>query len=135
MLAAAGGPDAHPHAASPPEVRARWDKDVANFNEDLKKVEKFFIDILEKRLTEEAKIREAGFKFFGLQGPWYTVGWKMAVTIEQTYGRARLIACLCDTRNLLATYNDAATRTNRAAHAPLALWSTALIKGLGKSSK
>ncbi len=36
MLAAAGGPDVHPHAASSPEERARWDRDVANFNDDLK---------------------------------------------------------------------------------------------------
>jgi hypothetical protein len=39
MLAAAGGPDVHPHAVSSAEDRARWDRDVANFNEDLKQVE------------------------------------------------------------------------------------------------
>jgi len=135
MLAAAGGPDVHPHATSNAEDHARWDKDMANFNDDLKKVETFFMDILEQRLTEEARIREAGFAFFGVQGPWYTVGWKMAVTIEKTYGRARLIACLCDTRKLLATYNEAAVRYNRTARAPLALWSRALIKGLREPSK
>ena len=130
MLAAAGSPDAHPHAASPAQDRARWDKDVANFNDDLKKVEKFFLDILDKRLIDADKIRAAGFEFFGIQGPWYTVGWKMAVTIEKTYGRARLIGCLCDTRTLLATYNDAAARINRTASVPLALWSSPLIKGI-----
>ena len=41
MLAAAGGPDVHPHAVSSPEERARWDKDMLNFNDDLKKVECF----------------------------------------------------------------------------------------------
>jgi hypothetical protein len=117
MLAAAGGPDVHPHETSKAEGRARWDKDMANFNDDLKRVEKFFMDILEKRLTEEARIRAAGFAFFGVQGPWYTVGWKMAVTIEKTYGRARLIDSLCDTRKLLA------------------LWSTALIKGISNPGK
>ena len=42
MLAAAGGPDIHPHAVSDAKERARWDHDLANFNEDLKKVESFF---------------------------------------------------------------------------------------------
>jgi hypothetical protein len=39
MLAAAGGPDVHPHAVSASDERARWDKDVANFNDDLKNVQ------------------------------------------------------------------------------------------------
>jgi hypothetical protein len=84
MLAAAGGPDVHPHAVSNADERARWDKDVANFNDDLKKVEKFFLDILENRLTSQDEIRKVGFSFFGIQGPWYTVGWKMSVLIEKT---------------------------------------------------
>jgi hypothetical protein len=35
MLAAAGGPDVHPHAHSSPEDRARWDHDLANFSRAL----------------------------------------------------------------------------------------------------
>lgn len=135
MLAAAGGPDLHPHATSKAEDRARWDKDMAAFNDDLKKLEQFFLDILEKRLTDEQKIRETAFSFFGIQGPWYTVGWKMAVTIEKTYGRARLINCLCDPRKMLATYNDAAAQASRATGEPLALWSPLLIEALGQNSK
>ena len=121
MLAAAGGPNVHPHAVSSAEDRARWDKDVANFNDDLKKVESFFIDILAGKLTED-QTREKGFSFFGVQGPWYTVGWRMAVLIEKTYGRAKLIECMCDQRQLLPTYNRAATRYNRHTRKPLALW-------------
>jgi hypothetical protein len=127
MLAAAGGPDVHPHAVSSAEDRARWDKDVANFNVDLKKVEKFLLDILDKKLTEE-QIQQTGFSFFGTQGPWYTVGWKMSVVIEQTFGRARLIESFCDQRKLLATYNEAAAKQNRNSREPLALWSTALTE-------
>jgi hypothetical protein len=133
MLAAAGGPEIHPHAFSQPEDRARWDRDMANYNDDLKKVEKFFLDIVENRLNQEEKIREMAFSFFGVQGPWYTVGWKMAVTIENVYGRARLIDCLCDMRELLPTYNDAAAKYNQTAPAPLALWSSSLIDGIAST--
>jgi len=129
MLAAAGGPDVHPHAVSNPEDRARWDKDVENFNDDLKKVEKFFLDILGQKLTEE-QIQQTGFSFFGTQGPWYTVGWKMAALIEKTFGRAKLIECMCDQRKLFSTYNQAAEKYNRNSRQQLALWSDAVIKGI-----
>ena len=129
MLAAAGGPDVHPHAVSSAEDRSRWDKEVANFNDDLKKVEKFLLDVLEKKLTEE-QIQQTGFSFFGIQGPWYTVGWKMAVVIEKTFGRQRLIEAMCDHRKLFATYNEAAEKYNRSSHEPLALWSNSIIDGI-----
>ena len=134
VLAAAGGPDVHPHAVSPAEDRARWDRDMANFNTDLKRVEKFYLDILEKRLTGEEEINQAGFSFFGIQGPWYTVGWRMSVLIEKTYGRARLVECMCDQRKLLSTYNQAATEYNRTAREPLALWSSPLVEAVSKGS-
>lgn len=126
MLAAASGPNVHPHAVSKAEERARWDKDVANFNEDLKKVDAFFIDLLESKLTAD-QIRDKGFSFFGVQGPWYTVGWRMSVLIEKTYGRAKLIESMCDQRLLLATYNRAAAKHNRKTRNPLALWSSAVV--------
>ena len=129
MLAAAGGPDVHPHAVSNPEDRARWDRDLGNFNDDLKKVEKFLLDVLEKKLTDE-QIQQTGYSFFGTQGPWYTVGWKMSVTIEKTFGRARLIGCFCDQRKLLSTYNQAAEKYNRSSRQPLALWSNSVVNGV-----
>jgi Putative zinc dependent peptidase (DUF5700) len=127
MLAAAGSPDTHPHAVSSPEERARWDKDVANFNNDLKKVDRFFLDLLENRLTQEEAQKTAA-SFFGVQGPWYTVGWKMSVMIEKTFGRKKLIECICDHRKLLPLYNKAAAKYNRQAREPLALWSESLLK-------
>jgi hypothetical protein len=129
MLAAAGGPDVHPHAVSPANDRARWDKDVANFDEDLKKVEQFFLDILGNKLTED-QIQKTAFSFFGIQGSWYTVGWKMSVVIEKTFGRAKLIECFCDQRKLLATYNEAAAKYNRSSAKPLALWSKSIVDAL-----
>lgn len=129
MLAAAGGADIHPHAVSDAGERAQWDKDVGNFNVDLKKVEKFLIDVLEKKLTDE-QVQTTGFSFFGTQGPWYTVGWQMAVLIEKTFGRAKLIESFCDQRQLFSTYNEAAEKHNLSAEKPVALWSRSLIDGI-----
>lgn len=129
MLAAAGGPDVHPHAESPPEDRARWDRDLANFNDDLRKVEQFFLDSLGGRLTNEEEMRKIGFSLFGVQGPWYTVGWRMAVTTEEAYGRSKLIECLCDPQRFLFTYNQAAAKQNRSG-ATLALWSASFMQGI-----
>lgn len=129
MLAAAGGPDVHPHAVSAADERARWDQDVANFDNDLKKVEQFFLEILGGKLTED-QIQKTAFSFFGIQGPWYTVGWKMSVVVEKTFGRARLIECFCDQRKLLPTYNAAAAEYNRKAARPLTLWSKSLVAQL-----
>ena len=129
MLAAAGGPNAHPHAVSSAEDRARWDRDVSNFNEDLKTLETFFINILDGRLTKDEAQKTAA-SFYGVQGPWYTVGWQMAVVIEKTFGRAKLIKSSCDQRLLLSTYNAAAKKYNRRAAKPLALWSERLMSDM-----
>ena len=129
MLAAAGGPDIHPHAASNPKDRERWDRDLANFDSDLRKVEKFFLDVLANRLSEE-QIDETVAPFYGEQGAWYTVGWKMSVLIEKTFGRRTLVAVMCDPRELVATYNRAAARYNRDSRTPLALWSRPLIEAI-----
>jgi len=129
MLAAAGGPDIHPHAVSSPEERARWDRDLTNYNADLKKVESFFQDIMSGRLTEE-QIQTTTSSFFGIQGPWYTVGWKMSVVIETTYGRTKLIECICDQRKLLPAYNRAVAEYNRKTGEHLVTWSTSFLAAL-----
>ena len=131
MLAAAGGPDVHPHAVSGSEERARWDKDLTNFNVDLKRVEKFFQDMLENRLSDE-EIQKTGFSFFGTQGPWYTVGWEMSVVIERTFGRAKLIESFCDQRKLLAAYNKAAAKYRRKSREQLAVWSPAVVNAVSR---
>ena len=134
MLAAAGGPEVHPHLYSSTTDRERWDRDVANFESDLRKVENFFLDVLANRLTEE-QINQAVSTFFGEQGAWYTVGWRMCVTIEKTFGRRALIEAMCDQRKLLSTYNRAAARFNRKTRKPLALWSPSLIAAIDKANR
>lgn len=110
MLAAAGGPEVHPHATSSVEERAVWDRSIEQYSRDRQQVEAFFLDVLSGRLTGEA-VQKTAFSFFGTQGPWYTVGWTMAVTIEQRLGRDLLVDAFCDPRKLLRVYNDALART------------------------
>jgi len=128
MLAAAGGPDVHPHAKSSPADRARWNGDMTHFNRDLKVVEKFFMDVLNRRFATPDALTKAAMEFYGVQGPWYTVGWKMAVTIEKKYGRDELIECMMDPYRLLSKYNAAAAELNKKNPASkLAVWSPTLV--------
>jgi putative zinc-dependent peptidase DUF5700 len=130
MLAAAESPDVHPHATSSPEERARWDHDMQNFNQDLATLQQFFLDIINQKLTSADEINEKASSFFGVQGPWYTVGYKMAVIVEKRYGRAALIDCMLDPRELLSRYNSAAAELNQHQAEQLALWPPALLSAL-----
>lgn len=125
MLAAAGGPDIHPHALDDSATKARWDRDVSHFNRDLARVQEFFFDVLHGTIAADSA-RAAGFSFFGVQGPWYTVGWKMAVTVEHTYGRARLVATTCDPVAFLTDYNRAIASDGNPEG--LATWSPDLLR-------
>ena len=127
MLAAAGGPEVHPHDSSPRQDRERWDRDVAKAPADLVRVERFLLDILDRRVTDPDSLRARGMSFFGVQGPWYTVGWLMAATIERQHGRPALLAGLCDPVALLRRYNEAAAGSPGAA---LPRWSEVLLDRL-----
>jgi hypothetical protein len=129
VLAAAGGPDVDPHAASSAKEHARWDHDLANFNDDLGSLQQFFLDIIDQRLVDKEKIDEKGSTFFGdAQGPWYTVSYKMAVIVEKRFGRKTLIDCMLDPPQLLVLYNKAAKEINEHGHEKLALWSPELLQ-------
>jgi len=105
VLAAAGGPHVHPHALDSAEERARWDRSMQGFADDLQSIERFLLDLLNGRLAETEATR-LGYSFYGVEGPWYTVGWRMAVTVEQNQGRAALVRAVEDPRLLLSLYND-----------------------------
>ena len=130
MLAAAGSEDVHPHRYSPDDARARWDRDSANFNQDLRTVDQFFLDIIHGKFDSKDAITKRGFEFFGEQGPWYTVGYKMAAAVEKQRGRAALLACTEDPRKLLATWNEIASAHNKSASNSdqWALWSPELLQ-------
>lgn len=129
MLAAAGGPYTHPHKYSSSEDHARWDSDMTNFDANLKAVDKFFVAILDSTIADK-DIDSVGMEFMGIQGPWYTVGYKMAVLIERTFGKQRLIDCICDIRELLPTYNEAVIITNNLNHNRLPMWSDRVINAI-----
>ncbi len=122
VLAAAGGPNVHPHWSDPQADRDVWDKAIAGFPTDFQSLEQFFSDIADGKLTGDA-IATKGYTFFGdVQGPWYTVGYKMDVTIERVLGRSILVQALCDKRIYVATYNAAALTSNRQGNPALPLW-------------
>jgi len=129
MLAAAGGPEVNAHATGKAADRERWDHDVADFNKNQQEVDSFFRKILSGELTHD-QAREQGFSYFGIQGPWYTVGWKMAVTVEHENGRKRLIAATCDFPAFLSVYNNAAKKLAADGGEKLPLWSPEIIKAL-----
>jgi hypothetical protein len=124
MLAAAGGPEVHPHLHSPDADRQRWDRDVAALERDQRLLEQFLLDVIDGRLEGDA-VGEKAFSFFGEQGPWYTVGWSMAVAIERSAGRDALVACMSDPRRLLVEYNRAVAGTRATP------WSARLIEAMG----
>ena len=130
MAPAAGSPDVHPQTTSTPDERERWDRDMANVSRDLKDVEAFFLDIIRGRLSGEESIREKAMSFFGIQGPWYTVGYAMAALIEKTEGREALIECMIDPRLLLLRYNEAAATLNAKGPADRPLWSQELLNAI-----
>jgi len=129
MLAAAGGPDVHPQATSDSATQARWDRDVANFAQDRAELEGFFTDVLDGRLKGDS-LTDRAMTYFGIQGPWYTVGWRMGQAVEKVHGRPVLISAMCDPVRFFSAYNEAAEVTNRRGEMVLPLWSPDLIRRL-----
>jgi putative zinc-dependent peptidase DUF5700 len=133
MLAAAGGPNVHPHATSDSAGRAVWDHDYANMSGDMRQLDRFFMNVFNRRLTPDS-IDATAMSFFGtVQGPWYTVGYLMTRTVEVTDGHGRLLDLLCDPPGLVLTYQRiAGARDARGGNLPL--WSDALIGRLRQRS-
>ena len=119
-------------ASKDAKERAEWDASMLNFDADLKKVEAFLINVAEGKLKGDEQ-NKAGFEFFGVQGPWYTVGWRMASVIEQAYGRERLVESFCDESRLLKTYNSAAKKYEQKNEVQLARWSRSLLDSVDAS--
>jgi len=123
-LAAAGGLQNDPWKnGDRPGLQETWAKEMANYDENFHNVEAYFLDVATGKIKGD-DISKRGFDFFGLLGPWYSVGYKMATTIEAAFGRDALIAAFCDQRTLMATYNRAVDKTG----AKLPKWDERLTK-------
>lgn len=134
MLAAAGGPDIDPQAASSPQRRDQWNHDMANFNTDLNAVNAFFADVLAGKYASQDAIDEKASSFYGAQGPWYTVGYKMAVMVEKRFGRRALTGTMLEFRCLLVLYNRAAAEQNASGRGTLPMWSDSVLAAVAAPS-
>ncbi|HSD73016.1 MAG TPA: DUF5700 domain-containing putative Zn-dependent protease [Thermoanaerobaculia bacterium] len=141
VLAAAGGPDVHPHATSEPAERAVWERDFARVDDDVRRLESFFVAILDGKLVEDERNRQ-GMSFVSTadvpQGAYYTVGWLMSTVVERELGRRRLIESLCDPAMFLRDYDRSTRREMGARAVPLPAWSRSFLdrlpaKGPGRS--
>jgi hypothetical protein len=132
MLAAAGGPDVHPRATASQEKHEKWDLDMGQFYHNRIELDAFFMRVLKGELTGDKADAQA-FTYFGYQGPWYTVGYRMAVTVETAFGRQRLINAMCD-GSVLAAYNEAIEEQLKSMPAGQArgkpTWSPEIVKAL-----
>ncbi len=125
MLAAAGSPTADPHGSSTAEARDRWRRDFAQWRTDLRRIDSFLGDVASGRLADEDSITRVARSFYGeAQGPWYTVGYAMATTVENRFGRPRLLSVICDPVALMRLYNTAAPADAR--------WSAEVLALLGR---
>ena len=131
VLAAAGGPEVHPHAGRGAQEWIVWERDIAQFGRDLKRVEAFFQEILAGELDAQAQ-RARFFELINTeevpQGPFYTVGWKMGALVEQSFGRQAVVEAVCDPRRLLSAYDRVVRSVARSDGGSLATWSPELLR-------
>ena len=105
---------------------------MEHFNGDLLALQELFVDILDGRLVGDSAIHARAAPFWGYQGAWYTVGYRMSTIVEKRFGRPALIRGIFDPRVLLTLYNQAATEQNAAGGEYLSTWSPDLLKRLGR---
>ena len=133
VLAAAGSPDVSPMADFPERDRMLWDVETERFGANLDDLNQFFLDTIHGDLRNDAVAHE-GSIFFGYRGPWYTVGYRMAVIIERELGRPALVATLADPREFVARYNEAAVNENSKNGGHLPLFSPEILKAVSSAS-
>jgi len=131
VLAAAGSAEGHPLQDFSADQRMRWDQDMKLVDDNMRELNQFFLDVTGGGYAKPEVIDHVAFTFFGYRGPWYTVGYRMGQMVEKRFGRAVLIECMSDPRQLLARYNEAAAEQSATGKGRLALWSPELLKAVG----
>lgn len=137
MLAAAGSPEVHPWAVYPEPVRYLWDHEAEHFAANQDELNQFFLDTVHGELLNDAVAHEArDLSGFGSgPGPWYTVGYRMAATIEREFGRPALVATYADPRQFVARYNEAAVAENAKNGGRLPLFSAEILKAVSSKDQ
>jgi hypothetical protein len=131
VLASAGSADVHPLHDFPLDQQTRWNQDMKYVDQQLMELNQFFLDVIGGGYTKPEVADHVAFTFFGYRGPWYTVGYKMGQMVEKHFGRAVLVQCMADPRQLLVKYNQAAAADNTAGELKLPLWSNEVLKAVG----
>lgn len=110
---------------------AEWNKQIKLRDENFAIAQTFLRSVARGELDADAQQKQ-GMELFGILGPWYTIGWHMATTIEQELGHDVLLRATCDQRLLLPTYNDAAKKRMARTHESLPLWDDELVHAFSK---
>lgn len=129
LLAAAGSAHNHPIPSSNPDLRLLWDNSINDSINAHKKIEDIFNEIFKGNITHE-ELDAKSLSFCHILGPWYTLGWLMAVTVECQFGINKLNECMQDLRLLLLYYNYAVELNSVHFNSKYPLWSTDLLKHL-----
>jgi hypothetical protein len=137
VLAAAGSPDHPPHLEDPAGDWIVWQRDLARFDDDVPRLSEFFSGVLAGRWAADEQQK----RFIALinppdvpQGPFYTVGWLMAATVEKALGHQAVVETVCDPRRLLARFDAVAGDHPRGDGGGFATWSTELLRALSGPS-
>lgn len=133
VLAAAGSLDVNPWADFAELYRLDWDRQAEHFAADLDELNLFFLDAVHGDLLKDAAAHEARVLGGNGVGPWYTVGYRMAVVIEREFGRPALVATYVDPRQFVARYNAAAKAENAKNGGNLPLFSAEILKAVNSA--
>jgi Putative zinc dependent peptidase (DUF5700) len=133
MLAASGSPDTNPVADFPQSDQLRWNEDMKSFSRAQDELNQFFLDIIHNDFNNLEAADHQAFTFFGYRGPWYIVGYRMAVVIEKRFGRSALVETYRDPRQFVARYDDAASLSNANGGEKLPLFSKDILDAVGIS--
>jgi len=130
VLAASGGPLVHPDLTWSKPDQEEWKRDIIDARHSMTRLERFFVSLADGSLSDPDSARAQGMAFFGNRGPWYTVGWQMADAVERAFGRERLIATLCDMRQLAIAYQAAIPILAAQYGGELPRWSDAMMAAM-----
>ncbi len=114
-----------PISGSAPEVIAAWNDGMSHLERDFARVESFLSNTATGKIEAKDAVKIA-MTFYDVQGPWYTLGYHMATSIETAFGRPALIRCYSEPRLLFDKYNASVAKLGM----PAPKWSHKLLRAL-----